>query len=78
MSHTIDELTEQIAALNPSEQEELWERVAELDFQRGMEALSQKYQARLAGQRKLGQRAEEVMAELAQARTEIAADGYRR
>ena len=78
MSHTIDELTEQIAALNPSEQEELWERVAEMNFQRGMEALSQKYRARLATQGKLGQHAEKVMGELAQIRAEIAADEYRR
>lgn len=74
MSLKIDALAEQVAALGPSEQEELLERVANLNFQRGLEALSQRYRERLAAKGKLGQKADEVMAELKQIRGEIAAN----
>lgn len=78
MSIRIDELAEQIAALGPSEQEALLEKVASLNFQRGLEALSQKYQEQLAAKGKLDQKADEVMAELEQIREEIAASEYRK
>jgi hypothetical protein len=77
MSLRIEELAEKIAALDPSEQEILLERVAELNFQRGLEVLSQKDQERLAEKGELDQKADEVMAELEQIREEIAADDYR-
>ena len=77
MSFTIDELAEQIAGLAPSEQEELLERVAELNFQRGLEKLSQKYRERLAAKNKASQKADEIMAELKQIRDEIAPSEYR-
>lgn len=78
MSHTIDELAEQITILPPSDQEKLWESVAEMNFLRGLKVLSQKYRERLATQGKLCQQAEEVMAELTYIREEIAADEYKR
>lgn len=68
----VDELAQQVAALEPSEQEELLERVANLNFQRGLEALSQKYRERLAAAGKLTRRADQVMAELEQIREAIA------
>jgi hypothetical protein len=73
----IDELATTIAALDPEEQEALWEKVAELNFQRGLETLSQKYRARLAAEGKLDQTADTVMAELKKLREDIAANDYR-
>lgn len=77
MSLKVDELAEQVTALGPSEQEELLERVANLNFQRGLEALSQKYRERLASAGKLNQKADEVLAELEQIREGIATNEYR-
>ena len=77
MSLRIDELAERIATLDPSEQEVLLEKVAELNFQRGLEALSQKYRERLVREGKLDQKADEVMAELGCIREEVAAHDYR-
>jgi hypothetical protein len=76
MSLRIDELAEQIAALDPPDQEALLKRVAELNFQRGLAALSQKYRERLAREGKLEQTADEVMAELKRIREKIAASEY--
>ncbi len=76
MSLKVDELAEQVVALGPSEQEELLERVANLNFQRGLETLSRKYRERLASAGKLNQKADEVMAELEQIREGIAASEY--
>jgi len=73
MSVSLNELAEQIVALEPTEQEALIERVAELNFQRGLEALSQRYRKRLAQEGQLDQSATEVLAELAKLREEIAA-----
>jgi hypothetical protein len=66
-------LAEEIATLDPFEQETLLRKVAELNFQRGLQALSQKYRERLAAQGKLEQTADEVMAGLAHIREAIAA-----
>ena len=46
MSLHRDELATQIATLDPAEQEALWEKVAELTFQRGLEALAWQQKAR--------------------------------
>lgn len=78
MSFKIDELAEQIAVLDPSEQEKLLEKVAELNFKRGLKTLSQKYRRRLAAKGKLAQKADEVMAELKQIREKIAVDEYQK
>ncbi len=72
MSVSLNELAEQIVALEPTEQEALIERVAELNFQRGLAALSQRYRKRLAQEGQLDQSATEVLAELAKLREEIA------
>jgi len=77
MSGSINELAERIVALEPIEQEALIEKVAELNFQRGLDFLSQKYRKRLAQEGKLDQSAAEVLAELAKLREEIAAHDYR-
>ncbi len=77
MSASLNELAERIVALAPAEQEALIERVAELNFQRGLEALSQRYRKRLAQEGQLDQAATEVLAELAKLRETIAAHDYR-
>jgi hypothetical protein len=76
MVSTIDQLANTIMALAPAEQEMLLERVAELNFQRGLEALALKYRARLAREARLDQKATQVMAELNRIREEIAAHDY--
>ena len=73
----LDELATKITALDPAEQEVLWEKVVALSFQRGLEALAQKYRARLAAEGTLDQTADTVMAELKKLREEIAVDDYR-
>ena len=73
---TIDELAKRIVALDVFEQETLLDKVAELNFQHGLESLSQKYRERLAQERKLSQSAEEIMAELKQVREEITNSEY--
>ena len=78
MSLKVDELAEQVAALGPSEQEEFLERVANLNFRRGLEMLSRKYRERLASAGKLNQKADEVMADLEQIREKIAANEYQK
>jgi hypothetical protein len=77
MAPQIDALAAEIATLDPEEQETLWEKVAALNFQRGLEDLSRAYRARLAAAGKLNQTAEAVMAELKQLREDIAAHDYR-
>lgn len=77
MSVSINELAENIVALAPQEQEELIEKVATLNFLRGLEALSRKYRERLAHEGKLHQPAPEMLAELDKLREEIAAHDYR-
>jgi hypothetical protein len=74
---SLDELATQIATLDPAEQDALWEKVAALNFQRGLETLAQKYRARLAVEGTLAQSADTVMAELKKLREEIAANDYR-
>ena len=77
MSLHLDELDTQIATLYPAEQEALWEKVAGLNFQRGLEDLAPKYRARLAAESTLDKTADIVMAELKKLREAIAADDYR-
>jgi hypothetical protein len=77
MSLNIDELAEQIATLNRTEREALFEKVAELAFRRGLETLARQYRERLAYEGKLDQKADEVMAELERIREEVSAHDYR-
>lgn len=74
---TIDELAAAISTLELAEQEALWEKVADLNLQRGVEELSQKIRVRLTAEGKMGQTADEVMAELKSMREDIAANDYR-
>ncbi len=78
MPLTVSGLAKKIVALDSREQEALLEKVAELNFQRGLAALSRKYQERLAQERKLSQNAMEILTELRQMREDIAAHDYSR
>lgn len=73
MSLSIDKLAEQIAILDQATQTTLLEKVAELNFQRGLADLSQQYRERLAREGRLGQTVDQIMAQLEQIREEVAA-----
>ncbi len=72
MTPSIDELAQQIVALDRTTQETLLEKVAELNFQHGFEALADKYRKRLAQEGKRDQSTVDLLAELAQIRETIA------
>lgn len=73
---SIDELAREITALDPSQQQTLLEKVAQLNLQKGLLDLSEKYRARLAREHRLNISSEEVWAELHRIREEIAAHDY--
>jgi hypothetical protein len=64
-----------IKARTPDNQ--LSDKMKELQFQQELQALSQAYRSRLSKEGKLQQNADEVMAALKQTREEIAANEYR-
>jgi len=73
---SIDELAREIVDLAPSQQEALLERVAQLNLQRGLRELSEKYRARLQNQDCLNNTPDEVWAELHRIREDIAGHDY--
>jgi hypothetical protein len=73
---SIDELAREISALDPSEQQALLEKVAQINFRKGLHDLSEKYRARLARENRLNIPSEEVWAELHRIREDIAAHDY--
>ena len=72
----IDELAAKIVTLDSEEQESLWERVIQLNSQKGLETLSKKYRERLAIEGKLDKTADAIMSELKKLREDIAASDY--
>ncbi|ETW94748.1 MAG: hypothetical protein ETSY2_49255 [Candidatus Entotheonella gemina] len=77
MGSHIDTLASEIATLEPAEQRTLWKKVADLNFQHGLSALSKHYRQRLALEGKLNEDANRVLAELKTLREDIAAHDYR-
>jgi hypothetical protein len=73
---SIDELAREITSLDPSEQQALLEKVAQINFRKGLRELSEKYRARLAREDRLNIPPEEVWAELHRIREEVAAHDY--
>lgn len=73
---SIDELAREITALDPSEQQALLEKVAQINLRKGLHDLSEKHRARLAREDRLNIPPEEVWAELHRIREEIAAHDY--
>lgn len=70
----LDKLADQIALLEPSDQRALLEKIAERNFRRGLEELSQEYRDRLAQEKKANQTAEEILVELEATRERVARD----
>jgi hypothetical protein len=73
---SIDDLAREITALDPSQQEALLDKVAQLNIQKGLHELAEKYRARLAREGRLNIPPEKVWAELHRIREEIATHDY--
>ncbi len=72
----IEELARRIASLPPPEQERLLEQVATLTLQKGLNALAEKYRARLTRQGSLHESLETTWQALRKVRDEVAARDY--
>jgi hypothetical protein len=73
---SIDDLAIVITELDPSEQQALLDRVAHLNFQKGLHDLAEKYRARLARENRLNSPPEQIWNELHRIREEIAGHDY--
>jgi len=73
---SIDDLANVITDLDSSDQQALLDRVAQLNFQKGLHDLAEKYRARLARQNQLNSPPEHVWIELHRIREEIAEHDY--
>ena len=73
---SIDDLAREITALDPAEQRALIDKVARLNFQKGLHDLAEKYRSRLASEGRLNIPADQVWAELHRTRQEITAHDY--
>jgi hypothetical protein len=73
---SIEDLANAITSLSPTEQQSLLEKVAQLNLQKGLRELSEKYRARLAREGKLDIPTDEVWNELHRLREEIANRDY--
>lgn len=73
---SIDDLANVITELNPAEQQALLDKVAQLNFQKGLHDLAEKYRARLARESKLTSPTEQIWLELHRIREEIAEHDY--
>ena len=73
---SIDDLANVISALESSEQQALLDKIAQLNFQKGLHDLAEKYRARLARQNQLNSPPEHVWIELHRIREEIAEHDY--
>lgn len=73
---SIDDLANVITDLNPSEQQALLDKVAQLNFQKGLHDLAEKYRARLARESQVNTPAEQVWADLHRIRVQIAEHDY--
>jgi len=74
----IDEVAQEIASWETSRQENLLQKLVDLNYRRGLKALSKKIQKRLISKGKMKQSIDEIFAELARTREEVAADDYLR
>ncbi|MCU1265076.1 MAG: hypothetical protein JWM21_1394 [Acidobacteria bacterium] len=73
---SIDDLARTIIELAPTDQMELLERVARLNFQKGLEELARKYQSRLTSENCLDTPTEKVWDELRSMREEVVSRDY--
>ncbi len=73
---SIDDLAREITSLDRSQQEALLDKVAQLNLQKGLHELAEKYRARLSRENRLDIKQEKVWAELHRIRDEIATHDY--
>jgi len=73
---SVDDLASVIIQLDPSQQDALLERVAQLNLQKGLHDLAEKYRARLARQNRLNSPPEHVWIEPHRIREMIAEHDY--
>jgi hypothetical protein len=73
---SIDDLANVITNLDPSDQQALLDRVVQLNFQKGLHDLAEKYRARLTRESQLEVPFEQVMIELHRIREQIAEHDY--
>jgi hypothetical protein len=73
---SIDDLANVITELDPSEQQALLNKVAQLNFQKGLHDLAEKYRARLAREGQLTSPTEQIWIELNRIREQIAENDY--
>ncbi len=78
MSPRVDELAEEIASLDESIQDALWQHVAELNLRRGLRDLTERYRERLRARGELARSAAEIADDMGRVREEIAARDYAR
>ena len=76
MTARVEELAQRIASLEESDLQALLERVEELSFHRGINALSDQCRNRLERQGKLNEGTETILLKLKQIRQEIASREY--
>jgi len=76
MTEPVEKLAQQIASLEESDLQALLERVEEISFRHGINALSDRYRKRLIAQGKLNDGAEKILMKLKQIRQEIASREY--
>ncbi len=74
----VDEVAQEIADWEAAQQEYLLQKLVDLNYRRGLKALSEKIQKRLIAEGKLNQSVDEIFAELARIREDVAADDYLR
>jgi hypothetical protein len=73
---TVDELARTITALEPAAQQALIDKVAQLNFQKGLSDLADRYRARLLVENRLDVPPEQIWSELHRIRQEIADHDY--
>jgi hypothetical protein len=73
---SVEDLAREITSLDPSEQQALIDKVAQLNLQKGLHDLAEKYRIRLGSEGRLNISTEQVWAELHRIRQEIAAHDY--
>jgi hypothetical protein len=74
----IDEVAREIASWENDQQENLLQKLVDLNYRRGLKELSEKIRKRLKAQGKLNQSVDEIFAELKRIRETVAADDYLR
>lgn len=73
---SVDELAYTITSLEPTQQQALIDKVAQLNFQKGLHELADNYRQRLLAEHRLEIPSEKIWSELSRIRKEIADNDY--